>query len=466
MAYNPLARLRLGAYALPLALMAALVLVMINESGYRNALSAQRSTAERVDAQAELQELQRRLLDAETGQRGYLLSGREGYLEPYQSALASIPGTLQRLDVFYGSDQRRREPIRKIERAAQAKLSELALTLQLHREGKHEQWHQLMLSDIGREQMDELRRSVTLLRNVENESIRSNREALVRALHLSRLGIHLMALLALVALVLMLRKARALDRATAEHARALAAERDLLEQQVTRRTADLTELARHLQTAREDERARVARDLHDELGALLTATKLDAARLKRTLGHMSPEAEDRLKRLNATVDQGIAMKRRIIEDLRPSSLDNLGLKAALEIQAREFAQRTELVVRCELAAGAAERACTDHRVQAGAGIVDQHRQVRQGHRGDGPPGASGRCPGAGVGARQRRRFRPQGRAAACARAARHALPHRGRRRRHDGGIRLPLGHHHPGHLAGRDRAGSGRIRRRAALNVA
>jgi CHASE3 domain sensor protein len=58
--------------------MAALVLVMINESGYRNALSAQRSTAERVDAQAELQELQRRLLDAETGQRGYLLSGREG----------------------------------------------------------------------------------------------------------------------------------------------------------------------------------------------------------------------------------------------------------------------------------------------------------------------------------------------------------------------------------------------------
>jgi signal transduction histidine kinase len=348
MAYNLLARVRLSAYALPLALMAALVLMVINESGYRNALSAQRSTAERVDAQAELQELQRRLLDAETGQRGFLLSARESYLEPYRSALASIPRTLQGLDEFYGGDLRRREPIRKIERATQAKLSELALTLQLYGEGKHEQWHQLMLSDIGREQMDELRRSVTLLRNVENESIRSNREALVRALNLSRIGIHLMALLALVALVLMLRKARALDRATVEHARALAAERDLLEQQVTRRTADLTELARHLQTAREDERARVARDLHDELGALLTATKLDAARLKRTLGHMSPEAEDRLKRLNATVDQGIAMKRRIIEDLRPSSLDNLGLKAALEIQAREFAQRTELAVRCEL----------------------------------------------------------------------------------------------------------------------
>jgi signal transduction histidine kinase len=348
MAYTPLARLRLSTYALPLALMTALVLAVINESGYRNALGAQHSTAERVDAQAELQELQRRLLDAETAQRGYLLSGRESYLEPYDSALASLPGLLRGLDAFYDSDLRRREPMQKVERAVEAKLSELALTLQLYREGKHEQWHQLMLSDIGREQMDELRRSVTLLRDVENESIRGNRAALVRTLSLSRIGIHLMALLALVALVLMLRKARALDRATAEHALALAAERDLLEQQVARRTAELTELARHLQTAREDERARVARDLHDELGALLTATKLDAARLKRTLGLMSPEAEDRLKRLNATVDQGIAMKRRIIEDLRPSSLDNLGLVAALEIQAREFAQRTELAVRCEL----------------------------------------------------------------------------------------------------------------------
>ena len=61
-----------------------------------------------------------------------------------------------------------------------------------------------------------------------------------------------------------------------------------------------------------------------------------------------PEVAERLKQLNETLDRGIALKRRIIEDLRPSSLSNLGLAAALEIQAREFAQRAELSVRTVL----------------------------------------------------------------------------------------------------------------------
>src|SRR5690606_6997755 len=154
-------------------------------------------------------------------------------------------------------------------------------------EGKHEQWREVLMTDVGHDQMDELRRSVAELRSLENARIAGNREELVHGLTFSRLGINVLAVLALIALAVVVNKTRALDRARAEHAEALAAERDSLEQDVARRTAELTELARHLETAREDERARVARDLHDELGALLTATKLDAARLRRTLGAMS-----------------------------------------------------------------------------------------------------------------------------------------------------------------------------------
>jgi signal transduction histidine kinase len=110
----------------------------------------------------------------------------------------------------------------------------------------------------------------------------------------------------------------------------------------------LTELAQHLQTAREDERSRLARELHDELGALLTAAKLDAARIKSRLGTGAPEAAERLAHLNEILNNGIALKRRIIEDLRPSSLNNLGLVAALEIQAREFGERCGIEVDCTL----------------------------------------------------------------------------------------------------------------------
>ena len=111
-----------------------------------------------------------------------------------------------------------------------------------------------------------------------------------------------------------------------------------------RRTGQLTDLARHLQTVREDERNYLARELHDELGALLTASKLDVARLKSRLGVLTPEVAERLQHLNEGLNSGIALKRRIIEDLRPSSLSNLGLVAALEILVREWGQRSDIVV--------------------------------------------------------------------------------------------------------------------------
>lgn len=109
------------------------------------------------------------------------------------------------------------------------------------------------------------------------------------------------------------------------------------------------QLAQHLQAAREDERARLARELHDELGALLTSAKLDAARLKSRLAQAPPETLERLAHLVDTLDRVISLKRRITEDLRPSALIHLGLVAALEIAAREFAQCSGLAVHAELA---------------------------------------------------------------------------------------------------------------------
>lgn len=117
---------------------------------------------------------------------------------------------------------------------------------------------------------------------------------------------------------------------------------------VRRRTSQLTELTHHLQTAREDERSRLARNLHDELGALLTSAKLDAARIRPRLTSAAPEALERLAHLVEMLDSSIALGRRIVEDLRPSTLDNLGLVATLEILAREFAERSGVQMHCAL----------------------------------------------------------------------------------------------------------------------
>ena len=104
----------------------------------------------------------------------------------------------------------------------------------------------------------------------------------------------------------------------------------------------LQSLSRHVERVRERERARIAREIHDELGEALTSLKIDLARLAH---HQAPPHETQtLKALPAAVDGLIESVRRIAHELRPHVLDDLGLVAALEWQAQDFVRRTG--VRC------------------------------------------------------------------------------------------------------------------------
>src|SRR6185312_14043151 len=95
--------------------------------------------------------------DAETGQRGYLLTGRETYLEPFSEARASIPGQVQELRRLTLSNPRQQQLLSEIERLANDKLSELQGTVELKRAGESERALELVLSDRGRLTMDRVR---------------------------------------------------------------------------------------------------------------------------------------------------------------------------------------------------------------------------------------------------------------------------------------------------------------------
>lgn len=107
-------------------------------------------------------------------------------------------------------------------------------------------------------------------------------------------------------------------------------------------------LATYLQQMRDQERGDLARELHDELGSLLTGAKLEVASLKLRLESASPEIQARLKHLAETINAGISFSRRVVEGLHPSSLKNLGLSASLEILAREFGSSTGIAVTTQL----------------------------------------------------------------------------------------------------------------------
>lgn len=109
---------------------------------------------------------------------------------------------------------------------------------------------------------------------------------------------------------------------------------EAVEQQVAERTRELSSLSNFLQTHSEREKALLARELHDALGGILTPAKMDLAWLEGRLAD-HPEYGARIKRLSALIDSGIDLKRRIIENLRPSLLDHLGLASALHWYVQE-----------------------------------------------------------------------------------------------------------------------------------
>ena len=333
---------------LALGAAAAAVLLFISEGSYLRAAATLDALGETAMARRTLQGLERSFADAEAGQRGFLLTERDEYLQPYERALQQIEAAFGFLQRYYAGEAASLALLRQMRKAADTRLSELALTLDLHQQGREAATLDIVLSDIGREQMDRIRGLAAELQAREAQRVQQSRDDVYRTLLLSRIGIAALCAVGLAALAMYLRKSLLLDEQQQEQQRLLQQERDRLEAEVVQRTAKLTELARHLQTAREDERGRLARNLHDELGALLTSAKLDAARIRPRLSAAAPEALDRLAHLVDTLDSSIALGRRIIEDLRPSTLGNLGLATTLQILAREFAERAGVQVHCQV----------------------------------------------------------------------------------------------------------------------
>ena len=101
----------------------------------------------------------------------------------------------------------------------------------------------------------------------------------------------------------------------------------------------LRALAERLQCVREEDRKKVARDLHDQIGQILTAIKMDMTWMTRHLPESQGEVLARLKESIQSIDDGVKAVRTICSGLRPGVLDDLGLAAAIEWQANEFASR-------------------------------------------------------------------------------------------------------------------------------
>jgi signal transduction histidine kinase len=336
--------------SLPLAVLAACLLIGINEAAYKRSEAAMQDLMHAQSMRTEMSTLLKLMLDAETGQRGFLLTGDSKYLIPYATALTQVAQSMASLRALYARDPVALAGFDRLAQDVSGKISAMAVTVRLRKQGKEDGWKAVLLTDVGKDQMDAIREQSSKLLAQSVNKMAINQHEVMRALQLARIGIALIAMIGLLAFYMYLQQSNALRAAGQREQESLKRERDHLERQVRERTESLAALATHLQQVREEERSHLARELHDELGSLLTAAKLDVARLKSRKVNTPPETSERLQHLTETLNSGIALSRRIIEDLHPSSLSHLGLVASLEILAQDFGERSGLSVTTDLEA--------------------------------------------------------------------------------------------------------------------
>ncbi len=310
-----------------------------------------RRTAEWVQhtqqVQNRIEHLLRLAVDAETGQRGYLLSGREGQLERYVDARNEIPVSLNELRALVAGNPVQAALIPNVASLLDARLAILEQGIVLKRTGDASGLADYMQQREGKIAMDSLRLALDGMANEERLQYERRFSGFERSLVAIRWGFFLVVglnlLLVTLGAVLLGQdsRRRRLEAAEANERNARLA-RDVLE-----RTAEITALSHYLQRLQEDEKARLAREIHDELGGTLAAAQID---LQMLANKLPPDdaRQARLVRSMAAIDDAVQVKRRIIEDLRPSVLDNLGIAAALKWQCVEYEKRSGVPCRVEL----------------------------------------------------------------------------------------------------------------------
>ncbi len=281
------------------------------------------------------------MTDAESGQRGYLLTGEISYLQPYTEAVANVEAALDRVHEAYGGSDDTRE-FHELRILTGKKLGELDDTLALFKKRGPAPAVNVVRTDVGKRTMDEIAKIVGALRLAESRELSSATAQWQSDFRMSR-WVSAAGVILNIGLVLL--ATRLVYGDMHRRARQSANLRDQkleLEHQVDARTRELTALSTHLQGVSEQEKSALARELHDELGSLLVAARMDLSWLQQRLPTTDASIETRFKRIHESLSAGVDLKRRVVEELRPTLLDNMGLFAAIRWQFKETCRRAGL----------------------------------------------------------------------------------------------------------------------------
>ncbi len=324
-------------FAVPILILLSLVLATVGEMAYQRAVNTLRYGIALTETRIGSARILQLLTDAETAQRGYLLTGKSSYLEPMRNADNELRDNKMVFDFIAGIGTTGPSDSQHIYALAMKKFASLERTIAIADMGDRAGALSAVNTNDGKQLMDAIRSAFEAKFIEAAELQKGARDVIFDALMFNRISVLLLSLMMALGMYWYWHKLQQLDLERNSR-------RELLESEVANKTTELRTLAAYLQTVREDEKAYLARELHDELGGLLTAAKLTLARMRVKLS-ADKEMLERIEQISLHINGGIALKRKIIEDLRPSTLSALGLNAALDTLCTESSQHLGLEIK-------------------------------------------------------------------------------------------------------------------------
>jgi len=300
-----------------------------------------------------LHQLKANLYKAESSQRGYLFTQRDIYVQPFKNALKDAR---ENIDVIE-SKMRNNAPEQPLENAhneldwlkaisanLEAKAAEMKVTLSLSQTGKTREARQVMNLDEGVLEMRKFMENTDTL--IEKQFILLDDLIAARkgTINLARISLFIGALILITLMVLVIKQLLAEIAIKSELQLRLAKENESYERRALQQSVLLRSLALDYQADVERERQKLSRELHDELGSIFTATKMDLAWTIKKLKTCEPkelgvELVDKLLKTSNYVDQGIQYQRHIVQELHPAMLSTFGFWPALTSLIEDAAER-------------------------------------------------------------------------------------------------------------------------------
>lgn len=298
-----------------------------------------------------LHQLKTNLYKAESAQRGYLLTKRKEYIEPFETALKAARDNVDMIEKLIirtstGNEQiEQREWLKAISASLEAKAAEMKVTLNLSRTGKTHEARQVMNLDEGLVEMMKFMEYTDIVIQNQNNALDAKIKSRQRTVLIARISIFASALILIWLVVLVIKQLLSEIVIKSHLQQRVSKENTIYEEKLQQQTKLLHSLALDYQADVERERHKLSRELHDELGSIFTATKMDIAwvikKMKLVAPEVGEEVVNKLRKTTGYVDQGIQYQRHIVQELHPAMLSTFGFWPALNSLIQDAAERNQ-----------------------------------------------------------------------------------------------------------------------------